>query len=366
MSTIRKIGFDPGFGNVNAAEVIQNENGQLDLATCTISSVVGVGSTDAGALSLTGIVNSGRKDRPHVVAFDGVEYLVGSGVINYARPLERMDFNRFSDSPELRALLYTALATLPPPPFGGPGGPEQHSIGLVVGLPVELMRDKKQSAAVEREMSKWVLGPHRVTVDDHESCFKIVAVKAKPQPMAAWLDWGFDLTGRWTNKAASIKAPALVLDVGFNTFDTFAVEKGDISLRYTHGDTLGMRRAAEIAADNIARRYGVELSLHEADDLVQAVVNGKRPSIFVDGQPTLVRNEIRQALQSLAADVLRFTERILGKQAKRFVILVAGGGALALGSRLVRQYEHAVVVPDPLLANARGLAKLAVRPGFLD
>ena len=46
-------------------------------------------------------------------------------------------------------------------------------------------------------------------------------------------------------------------------------------------------------------------------------------------------------------------------------MLLTGGGALALAPRLLRQYPHAQVVDDPVQANARGLAKLAARPGFL-
>jgi hypothetical protein len=38
---------------------------------------------------------------------------------------------------------------------------------------------------------------------------------------------------------------------------------------------------------------------------------------------------------------------------------------LALSGRLLRRFPDATVMFEPVLANARGLAKLAVRPGFL-
>ncbi len=43
------------------------------------------------------------------IRFDGSEYLVGQHVSDYARPVERLDFNRLADTPELRAPAYTTL-----------------------------------------------------------------------------------------------------------------------------------------------------------------------------------------------------------------------------------------------------------------
>ncbi|MCP4409506.1 MAG: hypothetical protein GY807_17500, partial [Gammaproteobacteria bacterium] len=49
-----------------------------------------------------------------------------------------------------------------------------------------------------------------------------------------------------------------------------------------------------------------------------------------------------------------------------YTILLTGGGALALSETLLRQFPKATVMYEPVLANARGLAKLAARPGFLN
>ncbi|MBE7557246.1 MAG: hypothetical protein HS126_39930 [Anaerolineales bacterium] len=47
-------------------------------------------------------------------------------------------------------------------------------------------------------------------------------------------------------------------------------------------------------------------------------------------------------------------------------MLLTGGGVLALAVRLHRLFPQATTMYEPVLANARGLAKLAARPGFLD
>ena len=75
--------------------------------------------------------------------------------------------------------------------------------------------------------------------------------------------------------------------------------------------------------------------------------------------------EARQVVRCLEADVTSFIERIVGNAAEYRVILT-GGGALALSQRLLSVYRHAALMQEPILANARGLAKLAVRPDFLS
>jgi len=350
---MRKLGWDPGFGGNKIAEVVDGE-----VRAFVMPSVVGVGDTDAGALNLAGVARQRRRETPYRVHFDGIEYLAGPNVDLYARPITRMDFNRFTESPELRALLY---ATLWQALDGG-----RHQVALAIGLPVEILQDKAQAREVEREMARWLVGDHRFDLDGEPARIEIAAIRAKiAQPVATWFDWGLDETGQWIRGAEALKAPCLIIDEGFNTLDLLAVEAGRISTRYTGGDTLGMRRAAEMAATNCVRRYGVELSLHEADALVQDVVNGRRVGTYVEGRETDVTPEVRQALNSLAADVVRFVERQVGK-GRRFRILLTGGGALALAPRLLQNWDHAELMPAPILANARGLAKLAQRPGFLD
>ena len=47
---MRKLGLDPGFGNLTVAEI---QNGKM--VTATVASVVGIGSTEIGALNLAGV-----------------------------------------------------------------------------------------------------------------------------------------------------------------------------------------------------------------------------------------------------------------------------------------------------------------------
>lgn len=351
-NTIR-IGLDPGFGSIKAATINDKK-----FDTFILPSVVGIGTTDTGALALAGFVNTRRAEQPHHISWNDREYLVGPGIAAYARPIERMDMARFIDGPELLALVYTTLAHL---------GLSGCQLALAIGLPVELLQDKTAATTLEREIQARLCGSHRFTLDGQEVGFEIVKLRANiAQPLGCWLDWGLDNHGKWQKGPDGRTAPCIILDQGFNTLDIFSIKDGRPSPRFTAGDTLGMRRAAELITAAIRRRHGLELSLHEADELLRYHLDPDSGAVLVHvhGQPTDITPLITQALDSLAADVGQFIESRIGR-AHEFRIILTGGGALALARRLQRIYPHAELAPAPVLANARGLAKLA-QTSFLD
>lgn len=349
-------GLDPGFNAIKIARV-QGE----EMMTYVLPSSVGEpnrGKKDG--LSLAGVVKPQRAGRPPFrVVFDRTEYLVGPNVSDFAEPIDRLDFDRFKDSPELRASFYAALYRIL---NGG-----AHQVALAIALPVAVVQDKSEATQVERAMQSWMLGEHLFSVDGVETVLTITTLRAKiPQPVATWFDWGLDCRGQWVRGKAAQRAPTLIIDEGFNTLDVLVVEGGQISHRISEGDTLGMRRAAERLIRSVKHSYGLELELRKANELVQAAVNGRPAETYVNGHLTDVSAEAKRAVQSLAADVHNFLDRTVGKSKEAYSILLTGGGALALSSTLLRQFPQATVMYEPVLANARGLAKLAVRPGFLS
>lgn len=108
------------------------------------------------------------------------------------------------------------------------------------------------------------------------------------------------------------------------------------------------------------------MELQKANALLQNVVNNQKVTVYVHGQLTEVGREARQAVGSLEADVDNFLDRAVGKAKEAYQVLLTEGGALALSGRLLRRFPEATLMYEPVLANARGLAKLAARPGFLD
>jgi hypothetical protein len=260
---------------------------------------------------------------------------------------------------ELRATFYAGIYRLI---NGG-----SHRIALAVALPVEMVQDRTEAARAERGLRGWLLGQHSFSVDGVETVVTVDAVRAKvPQPVASWFEWGMDADGQWVKGKAAQIAPTLIIDQGFNTLDVLVVEGGRISERVSEGDTLGMRRAAERLIRTLKHKYSVELELRPAAELVQQAVNGQPALTYVNGRETDVTADAKRAVGSLATDVYNFLDRAVGKQAGAYNILLTGGGALALREKLLQQFPAATVMYEPVLANARGLAKLANRPGFLE
>lgn len=80
------IGLDPGFGWTKAACV-----GMEGTQVVTVPSMVGVGSTDLGLLSVGNLDLRRRSRQPDRVAFDEITCLASENAACYARRVERMD-----------------------------------------------------------------------------------------------------------------------------------------------------------------------------------------------------------------------------------------------------------------------------------
>ena len=351
---IRNISLDPGFGGFKAAEVQGDQ-----VRVVTVPSVVGVGSTDLGLLDLAGVTGRRRRpDMPHHVAFEGAEFLVGAHVAEYARPVERLDFQRLSDGAELRALTYATLHDIV---NGG-----AIDLNLIVGLPIEVLQSVDARDTVRR-LESWLIGRHAFTVDGQAAQLQIRTVRPMAQPTGAFFEWGLGLDGQWARDRADFMTPAAVLDLGFSTLDLFTVAGGRINARYTGGDTVGMRRAATALVESVRRQYQRPLSLHEADELLRIYVGGagrRAVNMPLAGGQVDVRGLIRAAIDATSGEVTAFVDRTWGNGRQFSHLLLTGGGCLALGERLQAQMPHAVLLDDPVTANARGLARLACRPGL--
>jgi len=274
-------------------------------------------------------------------------------VARYARPIERMDFNRLGDSPGIRASVYAALYAIVD------GG--DTDLAVIVGLPVELLQGEHAKETVSA-IRGWLEGEHCFSVDGHAAHLNVLEVKVRAQPQGALYEWALNMHGQWTRPNTSIRDRIAVLDLGFNTLDLFTIQDGDISKRFTGGDTLGMRRAATTLADALAGR-GLAVSLHEADDWVRAFVLNPRKTLetHIGGDAVNLKPLVQRALQSTTEEVLTFVERAWGNARQFQYVILTGGGALAISDALLRQIPHATPLPDPVTANARGLARYAQR-----
>lgn len=344
------VGVDPGFGGFKVAMIRDNERGEMRLYTRHLASMVGLGTTDLGYLSLTRGRQRRRSSRlPTRVSWDGVAFLVGENILQYVnQPIERMDFSRLSDGYEIRALLYASLGQLL--------GAGRHLVNLMVGLPVEVMADRDMALSTRRELRRWLTGEeHIFTVDDLEIEMEVERVDVLAQPAGTYYAWGMDDAGNLTRRDEDYEDPVGICDIGFNTLDLFSVQDGEVVAKFTSGDTMGMRRAAEHLVRMVRERYGVTLSLHGGD----AMLLEREPYIATpDGRVDLT--EAAATARGSAAGAIRsYVEARWGNGRQFRHLLFTGGGSEALRRELTTQYPHGLVLPDAVVANAVGLARYA-------
>ncbi len=276
-----------------------------------------------------------------------------------------MDFLRLSDGPELRALCYDAAFRL----LGGgehrANGSTPLTINVIIGLPVEVMADRKQARATLRALRRWMVARHLYDVtlastgNGTKVTLAVTDVQVMAQPAGTFFAWGLNNHGRWVRSRADLKAPVGICDIGFNTLDVMAVEGGEVVGRFTGGDTAGMRRAAELVIHTVRGSHGVTLSLHKADELLRA----RRPRLHTAGGEVDLGPLVDQARDATAAAVVTFVERQWGNGRQFAHLLFTGGGAEALRKPLLAQYPHGVVPPKALTTCAQSGHGQRPRPG---
>jgi hypothetical protein len=315
-----------------------------------IPSTVGVGTTDLGGLTLGDFSKGHRIEEPHLVRWGAnARYLVGPNVAEFARPLETLDFRRFSDGLGMRALTYASLGRLL--------GPGEHTVSIMAGLPVEVLEDNDLAEQTKRGLRTWLEGEHTFTVDGAETHLLVERVASMAQPAGTFFAWGLNDQGAWAKSPEAFEKSVAICDVGFNTLDVFTLRGGKIRRRYTGGDTAGMRRAVEMLLDALKTQYGVKYSLHEAD----ALLRQGNPVIDIASGRIDLTELVRDAKKAAAAGILAFLDEHWGNGKQFGEMLFTGGGAAALEDELLGAYPTGDVMLNPVMANAMGLSRYGRR-----
>ncbi len=315
-----------------------------------ILSVVGKGNIDMGHLS-TGNWGKRNTHKPAQVSWgETIEYLVGNYVEKFASVIERMDFARLSSGSEIRALFYATLASLLE-------NEQKYKISIMFALPVSVMLDKLLARKALRELHSWVIGIHIFEVNGKKYHIEIVALDIFAQPTGGYFSWLLNDEGKVIRPTSDLKALVTVCDIGFNTLDVFSVQSGAVIGKHTGGNTAGVRRAAEQLIREIKEKYGVTLSRHQADEYLRA----KKP-VFSCAQGDMdIAPLVDQALSVASASIGDFLETLLGNGNQFRYMLFTGGGSALIKKELLQRYPLAQVLPNPVFANALGLARYARR-----
>lgn len=319
-----KIGEDLGMG----ANKLWSTGGGFQIVSQVSNN--GSGHIEGGMLGLK------AKRRPMHISSDFGSFYVGDGAHEHGRPVENLNFERLTGSPEMRALLYGSLAK-----YQKENGAFKDSLSLMVGLPLQMMMG---SSAKEYQASVkgWLKGSHAFEVDGKPVKIEIEKVRLTSQPVGALFDYVLDDEGRiQPDRQEAMLDEVGVVSAGFNTIELMVVKNQSAVERFTAGNTVGVRRLLELV--NRENLY----SLGELDSKLR------------DG---LLRNELKQVMPIWAREVNGEIEKRWGQTHRRFVkVIIVGGGALLLKDALTSQFgTKAWVAPDPVLSIAHGLYKLSI------
>lgn len=272
--------------------------------------------------------------RPMAILNGTGRYFVGQGAHDAGEPIERLDYDRLTGSPEMRALVYGALSNHNTVSAATP------TLDLFVGLPLGLAAgegSRERVAAVKA----WLGGDHHWHAGKHQHVATIASVGCVSQAHAAYADWLLELDGRPRNKAPK-GAEVGVISIGFNTIEMLVLRDMQPIEKFTSGEKLGVRRLLEL----INEQRGGLYSLGELDVQLRAG--------HLD-EPA--------ALAKWQSQVLGHIERVWGDEQRRFALVLAvGGGCVLLRSALQRLFGARLGESDePVMSVARGLFKLGVR-----
>lgn len=274
-----------------------------------------------------------RQKRPMEVRGDFGHFYVGANAHAFGRPMESLDFDRLTGTPEMRALWYGALTS-----HQNEFGTFERPLRLMVGLPLQMMNDER-ALDYQRLVKGWMEGHHEWVADGEPYMVDVEQVRLAPQAVGALFDYAADLGGNLIpERRDALLNEVGVISIGFNTTELMVVDQQNYSERFTAGKTVGVRRLLDII-DPTGRYSKGELDM-------------KLRSRKLEG--------MKQGLPTWFVEVNGFIEQTWEKSYERFEkILVVGGGAVLLEGELTKKFRGlAHVASDPVTAIARGLYKM--------
>lgn len=176
-------------------------------------------------------------------------------------------------------------------------------------------------------------------------------VRFYPQGLGVLADYRLSQTGEVNRQT---DRDMLIIDIGFNTVDVIAVERGRIVKG--ESDTLerhGVSKISLALAKEIKARMQLDLSEQESKDVL------RRGKIRVYGAERDLSELVRESAEKYMDWLI---QELRSKWAARIQrtdkVIIAGGGAYYLQEHIPEEYRPLIYVPDrPEYANASGFLK---------
>jgi len=319
------LGYDPGSSGVR---IVGNDG----------SAAISAHVSANGAQAITALEGMGRRKRPLKIQVGKLAYYVGDTAHDYGRPIENLNHDRQSGTPEMKAVFYATLTH-----YQKKHGTFAAPLKVVVGLPAQFITGP-DAAKNKASVKAWLVGAHNWRADDSDCSVEIEEVRLTGQAVGAVFDYFLDDHGLWLDDRKDLfkQSEIGVISIGFDTIELMVTKpeggKPVTVDAMTGGDKFGARWLLERIDPNHDYSFGsLEPRLRDGSLDIPADV-----------------------LAGWESEVLGFIERKWGRARKRLgAVIVVGGGAILLRAPLQRYFgEQAVVPAEATLAVARGLYKL--------
>lgn len=314
------VAFDPG---ANAAKA------RAQHGTIVLPSTIAVN----GQVHVHGLAGLRSRKRPPTICTALGDFLVGAGAHDFGRPVENLDFERLTGSPEMRALFYGTLSRL----FVDEVPAE---LTLLVGLPIAAMTGEQAPETIRR-VKAFFVGEHSWQADGHPHQTTVAQVQVTGQPVGALFEYFLMDDGAiHPARRADYKRDVGILNLGMSTVDLLSSRQGQIVERLTGGETLGVQDMLS----EMSRQSGYTLA--ELDEQLR------------DG-----RLDLSLLLPIWERRVFGYLDKVWGSTQRRFARVIAtGGGTFLLHDALLRRFgARLYVAEDPVLATAIGLYRFGVK-----
>lgn len=322
---MKKFGFDLGMSSV---KMFGSEGGLMFMSQASLAS----GGRLEGSL-----VGMKSRRRPIVVEGEFGKFYVGKGAHDFGQPVESMDFEKLTGTPEMRAILYGSLTA-----WMKKHGRFTEPLSLMLGLPFQMMMgdDAKRNQVAVRE---WIGGHHEWYADGELFQVDVEKTPQAPQALGAPFDYAFNVDGTAVmGREDALKRECGTVAIGSNTVELLVSKNNTDTERFNGGKAVGVRRLFQRVDPKGLYTYG------ELDEMLRSGELDVKPHIA-----------------SWAVDVNDFINKKWEGAYERFYkVFIVGGGAILLNGQLTARFkEKAMVNDDPVMAIARGLYKLNMVTG---
>ncbi|MFW6016892.1 MAG: hypothetical protein ACOCRK_10680, partial [bacterium] len=226
--------------------------------------------------------------------------------------------------------------------------PPGEDINVVTGLPVnEYSDDMKET------LSQHIKGTHVFKLNGKPCLYNIKNCKVIPQPFGTIFDQLLDLDGEIL-KPDYANINVGVIDIGFRTSDFAVANQLEYMDRMSSSSNIALSSAYKLIARELNSEFGITKPLYQLDQVV------RERKIIIKGEEIGLSPLIEKSFELTSQNIISEIS-LLWNVWELEVILITGGGGIALYDYLSTQLDNTTPVKSGQFSNVSGYLKMANR-----